>query len=321
MMTKKKPILSLFCLLAILLSSCSGGNATILNNLEEREANIVIVFLESKGIIASKNKAASTGAGGGESSVPKFNIQVRSESSVEAMAILNQNGLPQRHGTTLLELFASGGFMTSERENEIRYQAGLAQQLTNIILQIDGVISADVQLSIPETNVEEQGQSTAVTTAAVFVKHQGIFDDPNSHLVSKIQRLIAGSVQGLSIDDVTVVSDRSRFTDVSPMDSLRESQKARASEQVKIWSITMNKDSITKFRTFFFILTGAIIFLSLLLGFIIWKVYPVIKEYGGFSRILNPLPYAQKKKQAALAEQEVEQNQVFSAEEEPPAEQ
>ncbi len=52
-------------------------------------------------------------------------------------------------------------------------------------------------------------------TAAVYVKHQGIVDDPNSHLISKIKRLVAGSVTGLDINDVTVISDRSRFTDVT----------------------------------------------------------------------------------------------------------
>ena len=47
------------------------------------------------------------------------------------------------------------------------------------------------------------------------MKHQGVLEDPNSHIEIKIKRLIAGSVSGLSYDDVAVISDRSRFSDIT----------------------------------------------------------------------------------------------------------
>ncbi|MCH9621899.1 MAG: hypothetical protein S4CHLAM20_13300 [Chlamydiia bacterium] len=287
---RKKISQSLFCLLAAIMFSCSGSNSTILNNLNERNANIVVVFLESKGIKASKKLVSTTGAGAADSSA-KFNIEVSSGRSVEAMALLNQNGLPQRQGSNLLELFAKSGFMSTDKEETIRYQSGLAQQITNTILLIDGVIDATVQLSFPETSEDTVETTKKVPTAAVFVKHQGIVDDPNSHLILKIKRLVSGSVQELSINDVTVVSDRSRFTDLSPMDSLKESQVAKLDEQVKIWSITMNKNSTGKFRFFFFFLMTLLIVVAGFLGWIIWKVYPVIKAKGGFFKLFNLAPY------------------------------
>lgn len=288
---RKKFIPLVFSLIGLIMTSCSTAQDTILNNLEEREANVIVVFLESRGIDATKSPVKSSG-GAGDTGAPKFNIGVPSKLAVEAMSILNQNGLPQRHGTTLLELFAKSGFMSTDREETIRYQAGLAQQLVNVILMIDGVIDANVQLSFPDITEDNFDQSVIkVPTAAVFVKHQGIFDDPNSHLIVKIKRLVSGSIQGLTLDNVTVVSDKSRFTDTSPAESLKDTTCAVGDEQVKIWSITMNKNSTGKFRVFFFFLTSIMILFALLLGWFIWKMYPTIRANGGIKKLFMPAPY------------------------------
>lgn len=280
---------SFFCLLTLLMVSCSSTNTTILNNLSERDANIVVVFLESKGIKAEKKLVSTTGAGAAGAAA-KFNIEVAQKASVDAMAFLNQNGLPQRQGTTLLELFAKSGFMSTDKEETIRYQSGLAQQISNTIMMIDGVIDASVQLSFPQQNEDAIQESQGRPTAAVFVKHQGVFDDPNTYLVLKIKQLVAASVQNLSIDDVTVVSDKSRFTDVSPADALKESQVAKLDEQVKIWSITMNKNSTGKFRFFFFFLMTFLILFALTTGWMIWKIYPLLKQKGGLTNLISLAP-------------------------------
>ena len=298
----KKFIPLLFCFFGALFLSCSSSKSVILNNLNEGEANVIVVFLESKGISAEKATVVSTGAGA-ESGAPKFNISVAASRSVEAMSLLNQNGLPQRQGTTLLELFSKSSFMSTDKEENIRYQAGLSQQLANVILMIDGVIAANVQLSFPDPNEETaEGAIKKLPTAAVFVKHQGIIDDPNSHLVLKIKLLISASVQDLTIDNVTVVSDKSRFTDVSPIESLKATTAAKADEQVKIWSITMNKNSTGKFRLFFFFLMTLLLLLGALLGWIIWKVYPTIKDSGGFAKLFNPIPFKSKNDPKALSD-------------------
>src|SRR3990167_237889 len=121
------------------------------------------------------------------------------------MAVLNRAGLPRRVGTNLLELFAKSGLMSSDREETIRYQAGLAEEIKNTIRKFDGVIDTDVQISFPPADVTLlPGVTPPKITAAVYVKHQGIMDDPNSHLEIKIKRLLAGSISGLSTEDVSV---------------------------------------------------------------------------------------------------------------------
>lgn len=277
--------------LLLVLAGCEN-NRVIVNGVEEREANEIVVFLASRGITAQKISAKTTGGVGGDMGPALWNISVPERYMTEAMAILNQNGLPRIKGTNLLELFAKQGLMTSEKEETIRYQAGLEQQIANTIRKIDGVIDADVQLSFPAETPAVSPTGPTVpqrVTAAVYVKHQGIVDDPNSHLVSKIKRLVAGSVNGLDINDVTVISDKSRFTDVALGTSL-EAAPFQPKDYTSIWSIVLSKDSVMRFRLLFLsLIISNIAFLFLAL-WMIWKLYPLLKVQGGLRRLFHPAP-------------------------------
>lgn len=278
--------------LLLVLAGCEN-NRVIVNGVEEREANEIVVFLASRGIAAEKIAAKSSGGVGGDSGPSMWNIAVPEGTMTDAMAILNQNGLPRKKGTNLLELFAKQGLMTSEKEETIRYQAGLEQQIANTIRKIDGVIDADVQLSFPpDTNAIGPTSTQAIpqrVTAAVYVKHQGIVDDPNSHLVSKIKRLVAGSVNGLDINDVTVISDRSRFTDVALGSSL-EAAPFQPREYTSIWSIILSNESVLRFRLLFLSLVTSNIILLLLALWMLWKFYPILRTQGGLRRLFHPAP-------------------------------
>ncbi len=291
-----RKVLLLILPLLLVLAGCQT-NSVIVNGVEEREANEIVVFLASRGISAQKVPAkASPGGGAGDTGPSMWNIAVPENLMTDAMAILNQNGLPRIKGTNLLELFAKQGLMTSDKEETIRYQAGLEQQIANTIRKIDGVIDADVQLSFPSDTTASVGPATQTpiqrVTAAVYVKHQGIVDDPNSHLVSKIKRLVAGSVNGLDINDVTVISDRSRFTDVGLGTSL-EAAPFQPQDYTSIWSIVLSKDSVLRFRFLFVSLVFANIFFVILSMWTIWKVYPILRSHGGLRSLFNVAPLSQ----------------------------
>ncbi|MCX6987492.1 MAG: type III secretion inner membrane ring lipoprotein SctJ [Chlamydiae bacterium] len=278
------------CASLFFLTGCES-NMLIVTDIEEREANEIIVFLASKGISAYKTSVALSGPGASTGASLKYSISVEQAKSTEAMAILNQNGLPRIKGTNLLDLFAKQGLMTSDKEETIRYQAGLAEQIANTIRKIDGVIDADVQLSFPpeNTGVIAIQQEKQKITAAVYVKHQGVLDDPNSHLVIKIKRLVSGSVNGLDVNDVTVISDRSRFTDIT-INAVMEEITPKAKEYVSIWSIVMSKNSAARFRFLFFFLSFLVILLAVISGWMIWKFYPTLKRKGGIKELLHPIP-------------------------------
>lgn len=294
-MTINKIFKHIFIFLLLTLISCDH-NMIIINDVEEREANEIIVFLASRGISSEKMQAISTGANATGNEAVKWSISVDGANSTKAMSILNQNGLPRKKGTSLLDLFAKAGLMSSEKEETIRYQAGLAEQIANMIRKIDGVLDADVQISFPSNDASMAygglQEKLKKITAAVYVKHQGIFDDPNAHLVSKIKRLVSGSVTGLDLNDVTVISDRARFADVSltPMNESLES----GNEYVSIWSIVLNKQSASRFRALFFLLMFCLFTFALLIGWMIWKFYPLLKEKGSWKSLLKIAPFKRK---------------------------
>jgi type III secretion protein J len=282
-------------LFALFLLTGCDKNTEIVSNLEERQANEIIVFLASKGIASSKTQSASAGPGGAQGGV-KWSISVPEKMATDAMAILNQNGLPRLKGTNLLDLFAKQGLMSSEKEEQIRYQAGLAEQIASTIRKIDGVIDADVQISFPSTESSGSGlPGEAIqtkVTAAVYVKHQGILDDPNSHLVLKIKRLVSGSITGLDLNDVTVISDKARFTDISlaqmPENITIQDQ---GKGYVSIWSIVMSKASASRFRTLFLFLSACALLFAICAGWLIWKLYPALKTKGGLKQLLKSAPF------------------------------
>jgi len=285
----RKQLLRLASLLALLLLASCETNQTIVNNITEREANEIVVYLASKGIEAQKVIAPATGVGGA-APTNQYMITVAADRSVDAMATLNKVGLPRRQGTTLLDLFAKSGLMSSTLEETVRYQAGLAEELRNTIRKIDGVIDADVQISFPNVTSPGGGAAAPGTpqqkiTAAVYVKHQGVLEDPNSHIEMKIKRLMAGSISGLSYDDVAVISDRSRFSDITLTPEGEPIGAKALQTHVSIWGLVMTQSSISRFRFIFFFF---IIFLLLSLGLSGWLVYrfypsmriPFLKKKG-----------------------------------------
>lgn len=264
------------------LTGC-GSQKTIVNGLDEREANEILVFLSSKGIDAVKIQSVGGGGPGGAKEV-LWDIKVDINQSTEAMALLNQAGLPRRKGQSLLGIFAGGGLVPSEMQEKIRYQAGLAEQIASTIRKIDGVLDAEVQISIPEENpLNPEGPKKPIT-ASVYVKHNGILDDPNAHLVNKVKRLVAASVPGLTFDNVTVIGDRVRYgSEAEGVVPVHEEEK----QFVTVWSIILATQSLFLFRIVFFSFIVVILILILLLIWILWKLYPLLKSHGGVKQLFT----------------------------------
>lgn len=275
-------------LCALLLTGCESKK-TIVNGLDEKEANEILVFLSSRGIEARKMQAATEGAGGANKGV-LWNISVDSGQANEAMALLNQVGLPRRRGQNLLGIFSNVGLVPSGMQEKIRYQAGLAEQIAGTIRKIDGVLDADVQISFPDEDPLNPAAQKQKITASVYVKHSGVLDDPNTHLVSRIKRLVAGSVNGLDYDHVTVIGDRARFTEPS-LTGLQGSFGEEERPYVQVWSLTIAKESLTRFQLIFFSFTFVLLLFLLSLIWLLWKLLPVLPEMGGVRRLfsLHPL--------------------------------
>lgn len=276
-----RPLIFFILLMPLLLCGCSG-RTVVINNIAGREANEIVVLLQSRGIDAQKMEAP-TSAVGGATAEQMWNISVPANQITEALSVLNQAGLPRVRGRTLLDLFGTQGLVPSDLQDRIRYQEGLSEQLANTIRKMDGIIDANVQISFPKEEDTDQ-----VPTASVYVKHRGIMDNPNSLTVNKIKRLVASAVPGLKPDNVSVVSDRALYADIMLS---AEGISFEERDFVSIWSIVVAKESAFRFRSIFYIFIIAIFLLACLLAWAIWKSYPVIRKKGGISSFFHPQPY------------------------------
>lgn len=271
----------LLIVLSALLTSCESKRI-IVNGLDEKEANEILVFLSTKGINASKVQALNEGGAGNKAVL--WNISVDSSQGNEAMALLNQVGLPRRRGANLLNIFSNVGLVPSGMEQKVRYQAGLAEQIASTIRKIDGVLDADVQLSFPDEDPFNPNAPKQKITASVYIKHSGVLDDPNAHLMSRIKRLVAGSVNGLEYDYVTVIGDRARFTEM-PLGGFLSDEEEHPI--VNVWSLTIAKSSLTRFRIIFFSFIVMIFTLLLALIWTLWKMWPLIQKNGGIKSLFS----------------------------------
>ncbi len=295
--TVKTPhYLKLFCTILLLLLSSCGSQKTIVNGLDEREANEILVFLSSRNISAIKIVTPSAGGGGQKAAT--YDIVVSEEKANEAMALLNQSGLPRRRSQNLLGIFSNVGLVPSEMEQQIRYQAGLAEQIASTIRKIDGVLDAEVQISFPKQDPLNRESKKGIITAAVYVKHNGVLDDPNAHLSTKIKRLVAASVTGLDFDNVTVIPDLARQSEIPILSGSYETEK----QYVNVWSLTIAKESLNRFRIVFFTFLILTLLLLLSLLWLGWKIYPILRDQGGIRELFHLQPLHINKKEVPLAE-------------------
>lgn len=275
--------LFIFAISASLLLTGCEGSTVIVNELDERDANEIIVFLTSYQVPGEKvAHVAATGSNAGTT----WNVAVKTSDKMKALTLLNNNGLPRRRSQNLLALFQKQGLVSSELEEKIRYQSGLGEQIASTIRKIDGILDADVQISFPHDDaMPGQAKNPEPITASVYVKHQGVLDNPNSHLVLKIKQLVSSSIPGLNFDNVTVIADRAVFND--PLSLTLKNEPVI----VSVWGIRVVRDYVLHLQLIFFCLVGGILLTVSGLFWITWKMSRIFSKIGGFKSLISPNPW------------------------------
>ncbi len=304
------------CFLILFLFSCTSQQI-ILTNVEEKDANEIIVLLRSKGIEADKMAVkVATGATVQQKAGQFWDIAVAADKATNALAVLNRIGLPRKPAITLLDVFPSEGLMKTEKEENVRYQEGLNEQIASTIRNIDGIIDVDVQISIPKQNIFNPEAEKEKPTASVYVKHDGVADDPNNLIVQKVKRYVSGSIIDLEYEDVTVITDRARFTDVS-LNSLGGVMVPN--DYVNVWSITIAKSSVARFRVILFVLCFLLLIFLLAVIWLVWKFQKIVLDVKNLKGLFSPKPMEmsmlQEKKEASEVEESPETEKKEEGEE------
>ena len=181
------------CLLLAALGS--GCEAQIQHGLDEKQANEIQAALSGRGIESSK-----VGEGGRK---PSWAVAVPSRRASEAVQVLADLGLPRTRAEGLRETYGKGGLVPSASEERALYMGALSGELSQTLESYEGVLSARVHLVLPAT--ARPGMAIVPSKAAVFLK---VRPDSKVRLEAArddIRALVAGSVEGLSPRDVTLV--------------------------------------------------------------------------------------------------------------------
>lgn len=180
--------LAIVVVCAATLASCKSELYT---NLDQRQATEMVAMLLQHGIPADRKM------GKGE----RVSVLVEESRFADAVAVLNDNGLPKEEFATLCNVFKRDGLVSSPVQERAQMICALSQELSRTVSEIDGVLSARVHLMLPEN--DPLRQQLVPSSASIFIRHQASV--PLNDLVPQIKMLVANGAAGLSYDKVSVI--------------------------------------------------------------------------------------------------------------------
>ena len=185
-------IVAIICaaILLMVLGGCDSATSPLHRGLSETEANRLVSFLDHYEITAGK-KLERDGV----------TVFVASAELARAARLSSRAGLPRADYKSFGTIFPKDGLISSPLEERARMTFAVSQQIEAMLADIDGVVSARVNVVIPE---RRNGRFSEPPSAAVLIRHlDGLETDM---LTNKVRRLVASSVPGLVDADPRQIS-------------------------------------------------------------------------------------------------------------------
>ncbi|MCI0572152.1 MAG: flagellar M-ring protein FliF [Myxococcaceae bacterium] len=181
--------------LALLLVALTACRARIHHGLTEREANELQTVLQEAGVDARKVPE--------EGKKPTWAIEVPDASAAEAIRLLDALELPRPRLEGVARVLSSSSMVPTATEERLKELHLLSEQAALALQRVDGVSSAQVQLSLPPP--PRPGQPRAPAKAAAIVRVRPGAMSQVAPLREDLRALVAGGVDGLSPDAVDLV--------------------------------------------------------------------------------------------------------------------
>lgn len=106
------------------------------------------------------------------------------------------------HGAVGFELFNNTDFGMTEFAQKVNYQRALQGELTRTILALSEIQDARVHLVLPDEGLFRRAQGTAKASITLALKAGRRL---SAEQVTGIQRLVSAAVQGIAMQDVTLI--------------------------------------------------------------------------------------------------------------------
>lgn len=191
MLSKLKKIIIVGSL--FLLTACN--EMTLFTNLEEEEANLMLAVLLKENLAAERIADAH-----GEA----YNLIIKdADYFPEAIEALSMHGYPRKKFENLCTTFKGDGMVSTPLEQKARYTCAKSQELAGALMSIDGIVMAQVNLVMSETDPISRKVKPA--SASVFIKYKSEMDV--SSLIPKVKKMIAFGVESLPYQNVEVFAN------------------------------------------------------------------------------------------------------------------
>ena len=173
----------------------AGEYGTLYRGLEDAEAAKVVDALTAERI---EYRLADGGTA----------IEVPIERVHEARMRVASKGLPSGNSPGF-EIFDQGTFGVTDFVQKVNYHRALQGELARTIEQVEGVEKARVQLALPQRKALLRKDERKATASVVLRLRSGFDLEPGQ--IRGIVHLVASSVEGLEVSQVTLVDNLGRL--------------------------------------------------------------------------------------------------------------
>lgn len=236
-------------LLASLILTAACAKTEVVHDLEEKEANEIVVLLDSAdppiGALKAPDIAAASNKG------VRYMITVPGGEANRAWKILTQNNLPRRKDMGLTEVFAAGGLVPTASEEKAKWLNAVQGDLARTLKSIDGVLDARVHIVIPEDSVlRVKEEDKAIATASVWYKYAPRdTKSPKPLTDQEVAELVANSVEKLKPEHVKVIATTTLTAPLAAgVGGANGPVDASCGGLERIMGLTLCKNDINKFR-------------------------------------------------------------------------
>jgi len=261
-------ILFFWLCLTVACEQFGSGTIAIVHDLQERDANQILVILSKSGLHAEKVKEE-------HNQEISWSVTVGKDDGQAARDILVANNLPKVRQMGLEGICKDAGLILTPKTEKCREILAYKGEIINSLESIPGVVSADIVLNVPDKqDFPDENAPPPRPTASVTLLY--LPSDTSSKLTeAKIQEFVGNAVSELDPRDVAVViSTLAATAKTSPevaVEVKTDKTKSVAEDDdevsASVLGLKMDEASAKKFKVLtglflvvFMVLAGAFIF-------------------------------------------------------------
>ncbi|PYZ93149.1 flagellar M-ring protein FliF [Salipaludibacillus keqinensis] len=198
-------------LVLLLLFSWFGSRTNyvpLYSNLTIQETGEIKGTLDSRGV---SNEVSSDGT----------SILVPEAMVDELKVSLAAEGIPQTGRIDYSTFRDNMGFGTTDSEFELLERAAIQTSLEDLIRSVDGVQGSQVMITLPEESIWLGDEPDQATASVLLNMQAGYSLDENQ--VRSLYHLVAQSVPNLSVENIVIMDQMSRYLELNDNQSMADS--------------------------------------------------------------------------------------------------